>query len=595
MGAGRVLATLLALVIASGTAIPGSGQAHASLSGPQVIPFPGTPDASPRSQIIFSALRPSQLRSVSVVGTRSGHHAGRLIALPGGSGTAFVPRQLFTSPESVQVAAVVDGDRGSTRLAFSFRVSAPLRISGVAHSTGTRASAAAVPARTSSAPPVQRYRSAPRLHPPVVQVTSDPDRRSGDIFLTPEASRGQHGPMILDSQGKLVWFRRVAERRVYNLEVRSYERAPVLTWWEGRVMDGHGVDGEDMIVNRSYRTVATLHAGYGYSSDLHEFQLTTHGTALIDAYVPVRANLSSRGGPSNGIVYDCVIQELDVRTGRVLWEWHSLGHVPLSASYARVPRSGAYDYFHLNSIQRLPDGNLLVSARQTWGVYLIDKHTGRIIWTLGGKYSSFHVAPGARFEWQHHATLHPHGLLTVFDDAIREERESSAKVLRINGANRTVSLMAAYHHSPPLVTGVEGSAQLLANRNMLVGWGNTPEFSEYSPDGRQIFNGSFIAPVSTYRVYRFGWHGEPKTRPALALARGKAGGVKLFVSWNGATDVAAWRVLGGPSARSLRPLIDAKPRGFETTITVHSGSTRFAVQALDRRGRVLGSTRIRST
>lgn len=387
-----------------------------------------------------------------------------------------------------------------------------------------------------------------------------------------------------------MWFQHVADRSVYNLEVRTYEHSPVLTWWQGKLFDGHGVDGRDVIMNSSYRTVAVLHAGDGYSSDLHEFQLTSHGTALIDSYVPVHRNLSSVGGSSNGTVFDCVIQELDVRSGQVLWEWHSLGHVPLSASYANVPRSAPYDYFHLNSIQRLPNGNLLVSARQTWAVYLIAKRTGKIIWTLGGKYSNFHIDPGAEFEWQHDATLHPHGLLTVFDDAIGEEPQSSAKELRIHSASRTVSLVAAYHHSPPLSTGVEGSVQILPDHDVFVGWGNTPDFSEYLPSGRQIFNGSFTAPVNTYRAYRSVWSGRPTTRPALAISRRTHGSVTLFVSWSGATDVAAWQVLGGPRSHSMQPLARETPRGFETAITINTHARWFAVKAIDARGRALSSS-----
>src|SRR6202035_1409826 len=232
--------------------------------------------------------------------------------------------------------------------------------------------------------------------------------------VTPNNSR-QHGPMILDGQGHLVWFHHVPGREVFNLEVKTYRAKPVLTWWQGKIVDGHGASGTDVIMNSSYQPVAELHAGYGYASDLHEFQVTPQGTALIDAYVPVHANLSSVGGSSSGTVLDCVIQELDIKTGRVLWEWHALGHVPLSASYGGVPTDQTpFDFFHLNSIQQLSGNRLIISGRNTWSVYMLDERTGRVIWTLGGKDSSWRMGSGTNFEWQHDARLHSRGLLTVF-------------------------------------------------------------------------------------------------------------------------------------------------------------------------------------
>jgi hypothetical protein len=394
--------------------------------------------------------------------------------------------------------------------------------------------------------------------------------------------------MILNSQGQLVFFHHVPGREVFNLEARTYRGKPVLTWWQGKIVDGHGASGADVIMTAAYQPVAVLHAGYGYASDLHEFQVTPQGTALIDAYVPVHANLSSVGGSSSGTVLDCVIQELDIRTGRVLWEWHSLGHVPLSASYAS-PGSSPYDYFHLNSIQQLANGKLIVSARNTWAVYMIDEHTGHVDWTLGGKDSNFSIGPGANFEWQHDAVLHRNGLLTLFDDAAvpQEEPESSAKELRVNTGAHTVSLVARFVHSPPLIAGAEGSVELFDDHSVFVGWGSTQAFSEYTASGRQIFNGSFVAPVNTYRAYRFVWSGHPKTKGALAVSPGPNGGVTVYASWNGATDVAGWRVLGGAKPKALKPIGNAKKRGFETALHVHSEPRYFAVQALDAHGHVL--------
>jgi hypothetical protein len=421
-------------------------------------------------------------------------------------------------------------------------------------------------------------------------VSRDTDSRSGKIFLTPNHNQ-QAGAMILDGRGRLVWYR-PSPRPVYNLQRQRYLGRPVLSWWEGYWL----LSGRDFIVDRSYRTVAVVRAQEGYQADFHEFQVTPQGTALLDTYSPVRVDLSGVGGSSTGTVLDCIIQEVDIRTGRLLWEWHSLGHVPLSASYTPVPSgSGAFDYFHLNSIQRLPGGNLLISAKGTWSLYEIDRRTGNVRWTIGGKHPSFSMGPGTNFEWQHDPRLKPDGTLTVFDDAgaPQEEPQSSAKLLRVNTARMKVTLIHRYTHSPRLLAGLAGSVQTLPNQNVFVGWGSAPVFSEYTPDGRLVLDGRFPYGVWSYRAYRFQWVGQPVTRPALATAATSDGGTAFYASWNGATRVAYWRVLAGSGPDSLRPAGQvARRTGFETMIKRAARRRCWAVQALDARRMVLATSRV---
>jgi hypothetical protein len=311
-----------------------------------VLPFPGTEDASPRSQINFPALMPAQVRTVIVRGSRTGLHAGRLSALPDDRGTAFNPNHPFSAGEQVSVsaglsspaAATASGAPNATHLSFNFTVAVP------PGTTGTPA--ATTPAQSSSTakpPETQSFHSS-SLRPPVVSVSSpDLDGASGDIFV--DASGGaEDGPMILDRQGRLVWFDPLPTgTSAEDVNEQTYQGQPVLTWWQGQVASGYGV-GDDLIVNSSYRTVATVHAGEGYQADLHEFQITPEGTALITAYQPVHADLTSIGGPQNGTVLDSIVQEVDITTGRVLWEWHALGHVPLSASETGKPTAATeYD------------------------------------------------------------------------------------------------------------------------------------------------------------------------------------------------------------------------------------------------------------
>jgi hypothetical protein len=407
--------------------------------------------------------------------------------------------------------------------------------------------------------------------------------------------------MIVGPSGRLIWFHPVKDGQALNLQLQHYLGQPVLTWWQGPLSVNHGTifgQGEDVIASTSYRTVAVVHGANGYTPDLHEFEITPQGTAFLDEYVAVPRNLTSLGGPSNGTVLDCVVQELDIRTGQVLWEWHSLGHVPLTRSYLPAPTNPRlwFDYFHINSIEQLPDGNVLISSRNTWAIYEISRRTGRVLWTLGGKHSSFTMDPGTNFEWQHDARMHPGGIVSLFDDASSpaEEPQASAKFLRLNTATMTARLVARYTHSPPLLAGLAGNTQLLANRDVFVGWGGGPDFSEFAPGGRQIFNGAFPVGVGSYRAFRFRWEARPRTRPAVAAVPAQPGGLTVYASWNGATQVTRWRVLAGPRPGALRALGPSVPRtGFETAIALHSRPVYLAVQALDGAGRVLGTSHTR--
>ena len=503
LGVVAIAAFTGALIAAFG---PGDNSTPPPLSTPRgldVLPFPGTPDASPGSQIGFPALAPSELRAVTVRGSRSGSHTGRLIGLPDGRGSAFVPDRAFTASERVSVRAALSspaagtasGAPDATALDFAFTVATP---------PPSTMPSAATRNRASNPPPTQSFHSS-SMRPPVAIVSgNDPDASSGDVFLG-AATGAENGAMILDGRGRLVWFDPVPKGTVAeDVNEQSYRGKPVVTWWQGRVASGHGL-GEDVIDNDSYRTVATVHAGKGYHADLHEFQITPQGTALITIYEPTRADLSSVGGPKDGVVLDSIVQEIDIKTGRVLWEWHALGHVPLSSSEAGKPDAGnQYDYFHVNAIQQLPDGNLLVSARNTWGVYEISRSTGKVIWTLGGKDSDFKPGPGTGFEWQHDARMQP----GRDPDPVRRRRQPPAgepiprDPLTLNTTTLTASLDHAYTHIPPLLAQSQGSYQTLPNGNVFVGWGAEPDFSEYTPGGHQIFNVSFAPPDESYRALR---------------------------------------------------------------------------------------------
>jgi hypothetical protein len=116
--------------------------------------------------------------------------------------------------------------------------------------------------------------------------------------------------------------------------------------------------------------------------------------------------------------------------------------------------------------------------------------------------------------------------------------------------------------------------------------------SEVGPLGHVVFDAQ-ISPSSndTYRAYRLPWRGQPATRPSI-VASSHAGATAVFAAWNGATDVASWRVLAGAARNALAPSVTAAWANLETQLGF-TGTPHFVqVQALDAAGRVLARSAI---
>jgi hypothetical protein len=554
-----------------------------------VSPLPGSRDASPLTQISLLGVPASELSKVSVRGSRSGPHSGRLESYSQGDGASFEPSRQFRPGEHVTVRATLTNGGRTIPLAYSFDVAVP--------DTFGEAGGSSTP--PSEPRDYQSFRSRPDLRPPTITVTAhSPAASSGDLLLAPYSGPGQYGPMILDESGAMVWFKPLlpAGARAADLRVQSWQGKQVLTWWQDPLITRGSRKAGIVIDDGSYRQIAVVRAGNGYQPDLHEFKITPTGTALITVYDGIDCDLSAMGGPAEGAVADTVIQELDLKTGLVRYEWHSLDHVPLSDSYAS-PRPGSrkepFDFFHVNSIDVTHAGDLLIDARNTWAAYDTDARTGQVRWRLGGKRSSFKLGPGAITAYQHDAREQPNGNITFFDNGATPKIHPQSRVieLRLDRTAMTATLVRRDEHDPPLVAGSQGNMQAEPNGDWTVGWGQSPYLSEFAPNGQVLFDAHMPGPYESYRTYRQAWTGTPLTQPAMALARSH-GHVTVYVSWNGATQVASWRVLAGPSASTKTAVARAPRAGFETAIALPSApaaGSYVSVQALSATGDVLGA------
>jgi len=400
--------------------------------------------------------------------------------------------------------------------------------------------------------------------------------------------------MITEQNGSLVWFHPLpAGEQATNFQVQQYQGKPVLTWWQGRIIQVGFGEGEDVIYDNSYRHIASIRAGNGYQADLHEIRLTPQGTAWIDVFDPIHMNLSSVHGPAAGILTDSVVQEIDIKTGLVMWEWHTLGHIPLADSNNPVPRSYPWDYAHLNSADPGSTGDVLVSVRNTWTLYDIDIHSGGFIWRLGGTQSSFKEGPGTRFYWQHDAEFQPGGLISVFDNGSDppKEKQSRGLLLRPDTAGHTVSLLKQFvNPTKTLLAESQGNTLSLPGGAWLLGYGRLPNFTELDASGHVLLDGTLGSNVQNFNTFLSPWSAHPASSPSLAVQSGAAGTLTVAASWNGASEVASWRVLAGASAAALAPVASAPKSGFQSTITVKPTPAYLAVQALDPTGAVLGTS-----
>ncbi len=488
------------------------------------------------------------------------------------------------------------------RFRGSLRLNLAALIAGAGLASAATAQAEAPGAYTTKG--AWSFVSAPNLHPPKFKARGSVQsgKLAPGLFLIDSFPNeavsgpmtGQGGPLMLDNKLQPVWFAPVATNLVSaDLQQETYNGQPVLVYWQGLVTrTGATTKGEVLVVDQHYRTIARLKAKAPWVVSLHDTAIDGK-TIWVTVYRNVSGqNLRPYHGAANGTVLDAGVQQYDLKTGKLLFTWDALnpGHkanISLSDSRQAPPPtpSDAWDAYHVNTVQTLSTGQILVSMRNTWAAYLVDPKTRRLVWTLGGRRSSFKFAANARFAWQHDVHLEPSGRAWLFNDNCCEvlpnhrlgpdSGPSAGMVLKLGLRTHKVALVAAYRHRPDLFA--------------LVGWGSLPYFSEFDASGRQLLDVPFPGKDQSYRArFSSSWVGMPAARPSGAVRRtdGKA---TVYASWNGATQVARWELLGGASATQLKP-VSTKPRsGFETSFSIPSSAgTVFQVIALDAQGHQLG-------
>ncbi|KAK2598845.1 hypothetical protein N8I77_012230 [Diaporthe amygdali] len=427
------------------------------------------------------------------------------------------------------------------------------------------------------------------------------------------------GAVILDNKGELVWRQTGSDEDQNDVRPQMYRGERFLTFqMDGP--NGNRSQGYWYMMDQSYTIRYRIRPKGFPHADMHEFQITNDNTAVIVTTIPIPYDLRSVGGPEHGWLENGYFQELDIETGELLFEWSSIDHflpnttmepqdnclIDPKARFAGCgdKEDSAFDYYHLNSVEKDSKGNYLISGRNMWGISYIDGRNGDVLWTLGaGEVNDFKdLSDGAalEFSWQHFARWVEEGKsLSFFDNHYHRigdpAGESGGRVVDIDVPNRTVQLRKAYNHPHHIRPESQGNIQHLDNGNYMVGWGSSGAFTEFAGDGEVLCDARFgaeaffeFSPVSSYRVFRGEWTGRPLYPPSVALNSGQA-----YVSWNGATEVVKWQVeMKNENSQTVHVIAQAFKDGFETTIDLptNAADSLVRVVALGVDGEVLDAS-----
>lgn len=284
----------------------------------------------------------------------------------------------------------------------------------------------------------------------------------------------------------------------FDVRIQQYQGEPVLTYYRGPYYSWG--NAEITVLDDTYDQIATVTTCGEVGprrADFHDTTITDRGHMLLGSYYPTPMDLGAVGGPADGWALDCRIQEVDIATGEVDFEWSAAEHTFQEIAPeddAMGTEEAPFDWFHPNSITEDDDGNLILSARNTHAIYKLDKQPGELVWTLGGKDSDFEMGEGTDFAWQHDAHRSDDGTITLLDNDVgldNPETEDS-RGLRLAVDEQVMTAEVAPRYDPPQerAAGTMANMQELEDGTVVIGWGQEPYFSEYTRDGELILDAS---------------------------------------------------------------------------------------------------------
>jgi hypothetical protein len=512
----------------------------ASLAGERVpgyeylSPLPGARLVSPWNSVVLrprGAVDVSEVRAaLSVVGSLSGPHTGRLVVSDDARTLVFTPDLPFTENESVTVSLGASAGRSLTPLTYSFSVTprdprrSPVFVADeatgrlvplerlAAEATDRAADSRGV---TDSAPDSRAARSilavpsvtaGDTLPPgmPVVTLVASNQPDPGVVFLAPFSSPQRGNLMIVDNAAQPLFYRRLHDF-AFDWKV---QQNGLLTYFSG--------SSAFYALDSTYAVVDSFRAGNGYTADVHDLQILPNGHALLLIYdtEPVRMDSVVPGGRPDAQVIGLVVQELD-QAKNVVFQWRSWDHFLITdAESCLVSLSDSLvDYVHGNAVELDTDGNLLISSRSMNEITKIDRATGNIIWRWGlnAKNNQFAFANDPRgFAGQHDIRRLPNGNVTLFDNGnCLGPLFSRGVEYQLDEVNRIATLVWEARGTPDIYGPFMGNVQRRASGGTMIGWGGAgpnPKLTDLHVDGSiGLALGLGATARWTYRAFRFPW------------------------------------------------------------------------------------------
>jgi hypothetical protein len=371
---------------------------------------------------------------------------------------------------------------------------------------------------------------------PKITVGSSNNPAEGKLFIANFSLTSSLGPndsvtnylMILNNDGSVVKYNKINELGVdFKIQPNGQPSYSDITSSYG----GYYEAGRILVMDTSLTPIDTFQCGNGYVTFPADFRLLPNGHSLAFAMDPEPVDMTPYGGSPDADAIGVVIQELDA-SKNVVFQWRTWDYLPVTDSYVDITGQ-IVDLIHANAIDIDNNGNIVFSMRHLSSIIKIDRQTGDIIWTLGGKQNQFtfineHESNSPNyFSFQHDVRVLPNGNLTLFDNGNQHQPNYSRGVeYKLDEINKTATLVWEYRHTPDIYGFAMGSVERLTNGNTLIGWGlgslsGSPVFTEIHPDQSTALEFSLPPGQASYRVYKLPWvSGTPTANVNIEILQG---------------------------------------------------------------------------